>query len=319
MRTGRAKGRAGQSKAAKAGAVKPSGAAPASAGSAAAVARAADEPAAGGTQAIERAIAVLLLVGRAGPDGGRLSDIVERSGLPKPTARRVLLALVRAGLVDQDEASRRYHIGPEAYVLGTLAAARFGIHALSLGALARITRESGDCAFLTVPRDIFGVCLHREEGTYPIRTHVLQAGDRHPLGVGAGSLAILAALPDAEVERILAANAEALAAHYPGYAPERLRQGVSEARRLGYALNPGLYVSGSWGIGVVVRDAEGRPAGALSIAAIDTRLTPERQPQLAALLLREARGLEAALGAAAKSRGAAKAPPARIPARAGAA
>lgn len=309
MRTGRAKGLAGESKAAKAGAVKPAVVRPAAP-------RAADEPGAGGTQSIERAIAVLLLVGRAGPEGGRLADIVERSGLPKPTVRRVLLALVRAGLVDQDETSRRYHIGPEAYVLGTLASARYGIHALSLGALSRIARESGDCAFLTVPRDIFAVCLHREEGTYPIRTHVLQAGDRHPLGVGAGSLALLAALPDAEVERALAANAQALAAHYPGYAPERLRQGVSEARRLGYALNPGLYVSGSWGIGVAVMDAEGRPAGALSIAAIDTRLTAERQPELAALLLREAHALEAALGAAARSRGPGKAAAARATAKA---
>lgn len=309
MRTGRAKGLAGESKAAKAGAVKPAVVRPAAP-------RTADEPGAGGTQSIERAIAVLLLVGRAGPEGGRLADIVERSGLPKPTVRRVLLALVRAGLVDQDETSRRYHIGPEAYVLGTLASARYGIHALSLGALSRIARESGDCAFLTVPRDIFAVCLHREEGTYPIRTHVLQAGDRHPLGVGAGSLALLAALPDAEVERALAANAQALAAHYPGYAPERLRQGVSEARRLGYALNPGLYVSGSWGIGVAVMDAEGRPAGALSIAAIDTRLTAERQPELAALLLREAHALEAALGAAARSRGPGKAAAARATAKA---
>ncbi|MEP9348735.1 IclR family transcriptional regulator [Xanthobacter sp. KR7-225] len=288
--------------------------------SAAPPARAGDEPAQGGTQSIERAIALLLLVGRAGADGARLSDVVERSGLPKPTVRRVLLALVRAGLVDQEEASRRYHIGPEAYVLGTLAAARFGIHALSLGALSRIATESGDCAFLTVPRDIFAVCLHREEGTFPIRTHVLQAGDRHPLGVGAGSLAILAALPDVEVERVLAANAEALATAYPGYSPQRLRHGVAETRRHGYALNPGLYVSGSWGIGVAVLDAQGRPAGALSIAAIDTRLTPERQPELAALLQREARALEAALGAAAKSRGAPKAPgAARAPARAGAA
>lgn len=250
---------------------------------------------AGGTQSIERAVALLMLVGRAGAEGARLADLVASSGLSKPTVRRVLLALVRAGLVDQDEASRRYHVGPEAYVLGTLAAPRFGIHALALDGLSRIARQSGDCAFLSVPRGAFSVCLHREEGTWPIRTHVLQAGDRHPLGIGAGGLAILAALPEVEAARILEANAAALAA-YPGYSPDLLRGAMGDTRARGYALNPGLYVAGSWGIGVPVRGADGRPLGALSLAAIESRLGAERQKELVPLLQREAAALEAKLG-----------------------
>lgn len=256
----------------------------------------AGEAAGGGTQSIERAVALLLTVGRSAPEGARLSDLVRVSGLPKPTVRRVLLALVRTGLLDQDEVTRRYHVGPEAYVLGTLAGTRFGIHALALDGLARIARTSGDCAFLSVPRGAFSVCLHREEGTWPIRTHVLQAGDRHPLGIGAGGLALLAALPDAEVERMLAANTQALESHYPGYGVEVLRAQVADARGRGYALNPGLYVAGSWGIAVPVLGPDGRPLGALSLAAIESRLSPERQAELVPLLKREAQALEAALG-----------------------
>lgn len=253
------------------------------------------DAAGGGTQSIERAVALLLMVGRAAPAGARLADLVGQSGLPKPTVRRVLLALVRTGLLDQDERTRRYHVGPEAYVLGTLAGTRYGIHALALDALSRIARASGDCAFLSVPRGAFSVCLHREEGTYPIRTHVLQAGDRHPLGIGAGGLALLAALPDAEVERVLEASASPLAA-YPGYSAEALRRAVAETRARGYALNPGLYVAGSWGIGVAVRGADGRPLGAISLAAIESRLSPERQKELVPLLRREAEALEARIG-----------------------
>ncbi|MEP9355332.1 IclR family transcriptional regulator [Xanthobacter sp. KR7-65] len=258
----------------------------------------APEAAVGGTQSIERAVRLLLLVGRAAPAGARLADLVSLSGLPKPTVRRVLLALVRTGLLDQDETTRRYHVGPEAYVLGTLAGTRFGIHALALDGLSRIARSSGDCAFLSVPRGAFSVCLHREEGTFPIRTHVLQAGDRHPLGIGAGGLALLAALPDAEAEWVLEANADALAAAYPGYPPAVLRAAIADTRARGYALNPGLYVAGSWGIGVPVRAPNGRPLGALSLAAIESRLTAERQGELVPLLKREAALLEAQLGGA---------------------
>ncbi|MFG1266397.1 IclR family transcriptional regulator [Xanthobacter sp. DSM 14520] len=267
------------------------------------------ESAGGGTQSIERAVALLLTVGRSAPEGARLSDLVRLCGLPKPTVRRVLLALVRTGLLDQDEVTRRYHVGPEAYVLGTLAGTRFGIHALAMDGLARLARTSGDCAFLSVPRGAFSVCLHREEGTWPIRTHVLQAGDRHPLGIGAGGLALLAALPDAEVERMLAANAPALAAYYPGYGVEVLRAQVADARARGYALNPGLYVAGSWGIAVPVLGPDGRPLGALSLAAIESRLSPERQAELVPLLKREAQTLEAALGHSAGGEPASAAPP----------
>lgn len=257
--------------------------------------RAGDDPSIGGTQSIERAIALLLMVGRAGTAGARLSDLVLQSGLPKPTARRVLLALVRSGLLDQDEVSRRYHIGPEAFILGTLASARFGIHALSLDGLARLARETGDTVFLSVPRDTYSVCLHREEGPFPLRTHVLQAGDRHPLGIGAGSLALLSALADGEVERIIAANADVLAQSYPAYSSERLRQLVADTRARGYAFNPGLVMAGSWGIGVPVLDPDGRAAGALSIAAVESRLPESRHPELVPLLKRESALLTQAL------------------------
>jgi DNA-binding IclR family transcriptional regulator len=254
------------------------------------------DAAAGGAQSIDRAATLLLLVGRAGPQGARLSELVEQCDLSKPTVRRMLLALVRAGLLDQDPETRRYYIGPEIYVLGNIASARFGIHPISLRSLLRLSQETGDTAFLSVPRGVYSICVHREEGPYPIRIHALHAGDRHPLGVGAGSLALLSALPDHEVEEVLAANAEVLAEKYPRHSPSALRTLVQETRMKGYALNPGLILSGSWGVGVSIRGADGRPVGALSIAAIESRLSETRQREIASLLKKEAAWIEVRLG-----------------------
>jgi DNA-binding IclR family transcriptional regulator len=251
--------------------------------------------AAGGAQSIDRAATLLLLVGRAGPFGARLSELVEQCDLAKPTVRRILLALVRAGLLDQDLETRRYYIGPEIYVLGTLASTRFGIHPISLRSLVRLSQETGDTAFLSVPRGVYSICVHREEGPYPIRIHALHAGDRHPLGVGAGSLALLSALPDHEVKEVVAANADILADNYPQHPPKVLLAMVQEARAKGYALNPGMLLPGSWGIGVAIRGQDGRPIGALSIAAIESRLGEDRQQKLAELLTKEARSIETRL------------------------
>ena len=115
-----------------------------------------------------------------------------------------LLALMRSRLVEQEPVSRRYHLGEEAFVLGVLASRRYGLLDVAMESLIAQSARSGDTSFLSVRRDAFAVCLHREEGAYPIRTHALEVGDRHPLGVGGGSLAILATLPDAEIERVLA-------------------------------------------------------------------------------------------------------------------
>lgn len=242
---------------------------------------------AGGAQSLDRAATLLILVGRAGPSGARLADLIAETDLTKPTVHRMLTALVRAGLLDQDPQTRRYHLGPEIYVLGTLASVRFGLHPVSMRALTRLSQESGDSAFLSVAHDVYSICLHREDGPYPIKVHSLEAGDRHPLGVGAGSLALLSALPDREVEQIIAANADILAEKYPSYAGSTLLRLVQETRQNGYALNPGMMLPGSWAIGMVIRGENGRPIGALSIGAIEGRLGEKRQQELKKLLRRE--------------------------------
>lgn len=232
------------------------------------------------------------MVGRHADRGVSLSELVEESGLNKPTTRRLLLALMRARMVEQDEESRRYYLGEEAYVLGSLASRRFGLLQMAMESLIRLSRKTEDSSFLSVRRDTYSVCLYREEGTYPVRTHALQAGFEHPLGVGAGSLAMLASLPDDEVDAVLAANETVLRTQYPMLPPERIREDVRTTREKGYSLNPGLIFANSWGVGVALRTPDGGVAGALSIAAIDSRMQEARQAELVSYLTQEARRVE---------------------------
>jgi DNA-binding IclR family transcriptional regulator len=250
-----------------------------------------------GTQSIGRAVGLLRQLAATRSRGASLGELVEASGLAKPTCRRILLALIEAGLAEQDPTTRRYFLGPEAYILGTIAADRFGLHRLAQESVIRLARETGDAAFLQVRRDFAVVCLQREDGDYPIRSHVLAAGDRHPLGAGAGGITLMAAMPDAEIETALTANASLLAHRYPMLPRAVVLDLVAEARHLGYGINRGLLFPGSWGMGVVVRDARGRPDACLSLAAIESRMQPDRQPALYRLLREEAETLEARIRA----------------------
>ncbi|MCX8280253.1 IclR family transcriptional regulator [Phyllobacterium sp. 0TCS1.6C] len=248
-----------------------------------------------GAQSVDRALTLLSLVSYFGDSGAALSEIVEQSGLNKPTTRRLLLALIRSGLVEQDSLTRRYQLGEEAYVLGTLASRRYGLLQLARDSLAILSAKTQDTSFLSIQRDSYSVCLHREEGTYEIRTHALQAGYRHPLGVGAGSLAILSALPDEAVDEIIRTNEPTLLADYPNLHPAQMWEDVKTTRQTGFALNPGRILANSWAIGYAIRYPDGSPAGALSIAAIDSRMQPQRQLELAALMRTEARKIETRL------------------------
>jgi DNA-binding IclR family transcriptional regulator len=253
------------------------------------------EPETSGTQSIARAVALLRLVAGQGSAGASLSGLVDASGLSKPTCRRILVALIDAGLAEQDPLTRRYFLGQEAYMLGNLAADRFGAHRLALEGVSRLAQETGDAAFVQVRRDWFAVCLHREDGPYPIRSHVLAAGDRHPLGAGAGGIALLAAMTDGDVERALAANSRLLGERYPMLTRPVIADLIAEARQTGYGFNRGLLFPGSWGIGMAVRDAQGRPDFCLSLAAIESRMQPDRVPYLVQLLRQEVEALEARL------------------------
>jgi DNA-binding IclR family transcriptional regulator len=248
-----------------------------------------------GSQSVDRALRLLTLVGRGAERGAQLSDIVEASGLNKPTARRLLLALMRAGLVEQEARTRRYYLGEEAYVLGTLASRRHGLLELAMESLRNLSEITMDTCFVSMKRGNYAVCLHREEGTYPVRTHALQAGDQHPLGIGAGSLAILAALDDDEVERVLTANRRVMETQYASYPMEQIREDIARTRERGYAVNPGRIVAGSWGLGAAIMLPDGRVAGALSIAAIDIRMSAERQPELARHMKAEVEHIEGKL------------------------
>jgi DNA-binding IclR family transcriptional regulator len=244
--------------------------------------------AAAGTQSIERAMEVLRFVASAHHRGARLTDVVDALKLSKSTARRLLGALARSGMVEQNPDNKHYVLGEEAWVLGTLANGRQRLLDAATDSVTRLAKLTGDTAFLVIPRGSYSVCVLREEGAYPIRTHLLQPGGRHPLGISAAGLAILAALPDAEMDAALQANAAVIAEHYPRVQLARVREMAAHTRRERVALNPGMILEGSWALGVAITDKQGRPIGALSIAAIESRIVGSRQESLSALLRTEA-------------------------------
>lgn len=246
-----------------------------------------------GTQVIGRAAAVLRVVSAAMPRGLGTTAVASTTGLSRPTAHRLLSSLSAEGFLDHDALSGRWVPGPELYLLGSIAAERYDITATARPIVRALADASGESAFLSARRGDETVCLLREDGAFPIRSHVLYEGIRFPLGVASAGLAILAFLPDTAVERYLA-DAD-LTAFGDAHSPAGVRDRVAATRARGYAVNPGLLVEGSWGLGAAVFDASEQPAWALSLTGIEARFSPDRRPELGRLLLDAAHRLTQAL------------------------
>lgn len=244
----------------------------------------------GAVKTVDRVAAILRVLAQSTAPGLALADVANEAGLSKPTAHRLLGALGEVGFTFQDLASRRYRLGTGAAALGRVAH-RQDIAAFAEPALARIAQETGDTAFASVIEGPAAICVARAVGAFPIRTLTLEIGSRRPLGIGAGSLALLAGLPDDEADRATMLNAGWLA-DFPGFAAADLPALVGRTRRDGFSLNEGRIVDGMCALGVSVSDAGGHPLLALSIAAIRDRMSAERLPGLVGILRREATRLE---------------------------
>src|SRR5437867_943105 len=114
------------------------------------------------------------------PDGASTTDLAGATALPRPTAHRLLTALREEGLVERDESSGAWHLGPECFLLGAAATSRHDITPIARESVLRIARETGESAFFSVRRGNETVCVLREDGSFPIRSHVLHEGIRFP-------------------------------------------------------------------------------------------------------------------------------------------
>lgn len=233
---------------------------------------------------VERAMRVLRVMSEGA--NARLTDIATAADLDKATALRLLEMMVRDGFVMRDATTKQFALGPELMVLGAAALRRFDPRPIVRPSLMRLVGQFEDSAVLSLPSGIESLCIDVEEGTYPIRANYLRVGSRRPLGVGAGSLALLAWLPDAEREAAIEILLGQLQ-RYPRITADLLHERIAEARSKGYAVLLDVVVERMGGIGVPILDAQGRPVAAVSIAALNDRIL-SREAAMGQSLMHEA-------------------------------
>jgi DNA-binding IclR family transcriptional regulator len=229
-------------------------------------------------QTVGRAIELLRLIASSQARHLRLIDIAEMAGLDKSTAHRLLQRLVQERMLVRDPGLRGYRLGPLLYELGLAALPASNLREVSQSALQVLARSTGDMAFLVARSGFETVCLDRIAGNFAIQTMTQGVGDRHPLGVGAGGLAILAALNDGE-QKIVTRAVSAQLRRYR-LTDRLLRERVAMARERGSAVDEGSAALDVTAIGRAIRDRAGCPVGAVFVASIRSRMIESRQREV---------------------------------------
>jgi len=244
---------------------------------------------------VAKAIHLLKLIASSHHRSLKLTDLAATAGLERSTAHRLLQRLVQEELLVRPIGQKGYRLGPLLHELGMGALPRSNLRDLCHPALRLLAEQTGDMAFLVERNGLESVCVDRIAGDFLIQTLTSGIGDRHPLGVGAGGLAILAALSEEEVEAILSLIRVRLN-HYTSFTTESIRYAVKETRVRGYAKDIGHAASGVSAIGQVLRLPNGMPAAAVFVASISSRMDPARVASVEKRLSVAARMMETNLG-----------------------
>jgi DNA-binding IclR family transcriptional regulator len=211
-----------------------------------------------------QALAVLQLIARH-PEPVPAAAIARDLGLPRSSVYHLLAVLRREGFVTHLVEERRYGLGVAAFELGSAYTRQEPLQRIARPVLARLVDSTTHNAHLAVlhGRDVLYVVEERAAGRPPLVTDV---GVRLPSHLTASGLAMLAALPPAQVRALFPSRAAFVQRHGvgPGSLPA-LRQELTHVRREGFAHEDGSVTPGFASVAAAVLDHSGHPVAGVAV------------------------------------------------------
>ncbi|WBB91080.1 IclR family transcriptional regulator [Verrucosispora sp. WMMC514] len=247
-----------------------------------------------GTQALDRALSVLLAF-RGTDTERKVSDVSRELGLHKSTASRLFRALADANFLQRNEENGNYRLGVTVFELGARYLAGLDLHAVARPLVHRLAEEEGESVNLSVLEGLDAISIHVVQGTRNLQL-VSRLGRRIPLWCSAAGKALLIDQDDAHLRSTLAsAPFTALTANTITDLDTFVAR-MATVRQQGWALNDQESEEGLRVVAAPVRDRHGRVTGAISVSGPIFRLDEARVAELAAAACRTADELSRQLG-----------------------
>jgi DNA-binding IclR family transcriptional regulator len=193
------------------------------------------------------------------------SDISRLLGMTKSMVLRALATLVEEGFIVRSPAGGHYELGYRVLELADNSLDEPDLREVCRSYMQQMSDLTDGTVVLWIPVGGHAVCIDGLEGRGRV-LYKLELGRQYPLNAGLHGRAILAALPDNEVDTFIRRHSPMprLTARTI-VEPDELWRELRKIRRSGYAMGVGDSMTSVFGAAFPVLDAEGRPHGAIGV------------------------------------------------------
>ena len=243
--------------------------------------------------AVEQAARILLFFSKNDRGQANLTEICQALGIYKSRGHAILKTLAAYGLIERNEATKRYRLGPAVLTLSRSLLQHLDLRAVALPHLETLARETGCTALVGIVSEEHFIVIAKRDGGTPLGI-TIEVGHRFHLTAGAHGKAIVAFLPEEERAKILKRKNLYFYGNPENYQKSRLTKEINVCRSRGYALDMGDLQPGIHAAAAPVLTVGNRVAGA--VIAVGT-FPKEAAPTIGEKVRKAAQAISRAMGA----------------------
>jgi IclR family KDG regulon transcriptional repressor len=222
-------------------------------------------------------------------------EIARRTGLPRTTVHRIVDSLRTVGFLEQDASRDRYRLGLKLFELGGSALMNLPLYREAPPFVDTLAKLSGEDVHLCIFDGAQMVFVNRRSqvAARPHNTVItMEASPCHSTGVGKAALAFQS---EVVIDRVIRAG---LPRFTPNtiVEPKKLKVELAAIRSRGYSIDECEHEPELRCVGAPIRNRAGRVFAAISASGPARRVTLERVPELAKIVMTHAELLSIRLG-----------------------
>ena len=242
-------------------------------------------------ESLDRGLRVLEFFGSGERHEYTMIEVAEALGMARAAALRVLATLEHLGYLHSS--GRAFSLTPRVLGLGYAYLSSLGFRAVARPIADALMQETGETCSIGV--------LDRGDVVYVLRCEArriiridLTAGSRIPAYLNSMGRVLLAALPERELQRYMAALKPVAVTRRTVVGKSDLQRVIAGVRESGWCYIEGEVEQGVAGIAAPIRDREGVTVAALNLSLVHSRYPQRRiKSELLPKLLAGVRDIEA--------------------------
>ncbi|MCM3388250.1 IclR family transcriptional regulator [Ureibacillus chungkukjangi] len=219
-----------------------------------------------------------------------LTDLNKMTGIGISSLQRFVATLVHEGFLIKDERTKQYQLGLSLFYLGKLVEQESTILAVAEPILKALSEKIGESVSMSIFDGDQRRCILNYESVHSL-TARNQVGDTSPLYAGASAKALLAYLPQSEIEDYLDRVKRVPITKSTVVDREKLLAELEHIRLQGYVTTKSERIIGACSISTPIISL-GRPIASIAIIIPDVRFKDEQTEMYAEYILEAKREIE---------------------------